>query len=299
MSRERIDHETMAAFLDGKLAGAERERVLQAIAAHPEEYEVFADAARAAAELRGGDVLPIESRRRSGSWKVAVPLLVAAGLGALAVGALTFLKPNQNTTPSFLALASELGTPDDSGWSVPPWSSRRGEAMSLSDRSAAFRIGARLVDLEVSARNTSPEVSRQIALDLAELSSSLLAGSAVAGGFERIAADSTRDADLRAETAAAVVRLLEDSPWLRGGAWLEAGRVATMTRNLGFFTTGHPSQDRLEQLIDALTLASRPGDPDLLPGLLRVRDAVRTGVSLESLPALGLLLDSLLAQGAR
>src|SRR5687768_3876572 len=84
MSRERIDHETMAAFLDGRLAGAERERVLRVIAAHPEEYEVFADAARVAAEPHRREVVPLESRwRRMDRRLIAIPLLAAAGLAGI------------------------------------------------------------------------------------------------------------------------------------------------------------------------------------------------------------------------
>ena len=50
MSDERIDPEMLAEFLEGRLAPAERERVLQALAESPEAYADFIEAA-----LRYGD----------------------------------------------------------------------------------------------------------------------------------------------------------------------------------------------------------------------------------------------------
>jgi ferric-dicitrate binding protein FerR (iron transport regulator) len=92
MSAERIDAETLAAFLDGKLEPAERERVLRILAEQPEEYEVFVDAAHIAARLeRSTRTGGAEARRVSGATrrypraKWTVPLAIAASVAAIAL----------------------------------------------------------------------------------------------------------------------------------------------------------------------------------------------------------------------
>src|SRR5688572_18754440 len=240
MSRERIDHETMAAFLDGKLAGAERERVLQVIAAHPEEYEVFADAARAAAELRGGDVVPIESRQRSGGWKVAIPLVAAAGLAAV-------LLTRDGGTPLPGDLAGSLSVVPAPGagslsaalgpsWDQPGWTVMRGSAPDVAEAARAFRLGVRATDVEIAVRAGDPTALSIVGGELIELVGAVDAGAASAAQYRAIVTAGPGASESERKDAAEALRsLLGKSVWFDVGAWVEAARVAAMAGHRGGF----------------------------------------------------------------
>jgi hypothetical protein len=240
MSGERIEHETLAAFLDGKLKPAERERVLRILAENPEQYEVFADAARVAAELRGDAVVPIESRRRPEKrWLVAVPVLAAAGLAAVVLaprlldgGALSPVELAGRltvvSTPGAGSLAAKLGA----SWDQPGWSVMRGSGVEAAEPARAFRLGARATDVEIAIRAEDSTALGVVGTELVDLLSRVDAGAASAAQYRRIVAVGASVAASDREAAARSLRaLMGESVWFDLGAWTEAARVAAMAGN--------------------------------------------------------------------
>jgi hypothetical protein len=281
MSREHIEHETLAAFLDGKLDPAERERVLRIVAENPEEYEVFADAARVAAELRSGAVVPIESRRRSGRWKVAIPMLAAAGLAAVVLvprlldgGPLSPVELAGRITvvsePGAGSLAAKLGAT----WDQPGWSVMRGNAIEVPDPARAFRLGVRATDVEIALRANDSTALGVVGAELVDLLSGVDAGAASAVQYRRIveAGSSAAESD-RKEAARSLRALLGESVWFDLGAWTEAARVAALAGN---WEELRPLGESLPRIMDRMT-----GDTT------RVRNTV-----YPRLEALNLMLDT-------
>ena len=63
---ENIDLELIAAFIDGKLAGAERERVVKLLGESEHAFEIYADAVRTRDDVgRGGNpsVISLDDHR--------------------------------------------------------------------------------------------------------------------------------------------------------------------------------------------------------------------------------------------
>lgn len=259
MTREHIEHETLAAFLDGRLEPAERERVLRILAENPEEYEVFADAARVAAEMRGPAVVPIESRQRNANrWRVVVPVLVAAGLAAVAIaprllreGALSPAELASRLTvvsqPGAGSLAAKLGA----SWDQPGWSVMRGNAVEVTDSARAFRLGARATDVEIAIRAEDSTALGAVGEELVDLLGGVDAGAASAAQFRRIVefGASASESD-RTEAARSLRALMGQSVWFDLGAWTEAARVAALAGNEGDLRS---LADPLRGIIDRMT----------------------------------------------
>ena len=68
---EDIDLELIAAFMDGRLKGAERERAIKLLRDSEAAFEVYADALRARADLGDSKVVPIgtAARKKPLPWR--------------------------------------------------------------------------------------------------------------------------------------------------------------------------------------------------------------------------------------
>jgi hypothetical protein len=287
MSREQIEHETLAAFLDGKLDPAERKRVLRILAEYPEEYEVFADAARVAAELRGGSAVPIESRRRRGNrWLVTVPVLVAAGLAAVILaprllggGALSPVELAERLTvvlePGAGSLAAKLGAT----WDQPGWSVMRGSGAEVVEPARAFRLGARATDVEVAIRAGDSTALGVVGAELVDLLSGVDAGAASAAQYRRIldAGASAGESD-RKEAAELLQALMGESVWFDLGAWTEAARVAALARNSGDLRS---LAGYLPGIMDRMTGDSTQMRSPVYPQLELLKLALEAGAPVE------------------
>src|SRR4051812_12628012 len=80
-----FDPDLVAAFIDGRLSGAERERVVRLLAESEEAFEIYADAVRARDDLRADAIIPLPARPsvpvRRPRWLTAgAPLAAAAAL---------------------------------------------------------------------------------------------------------------------------------------------------------------------------------------------------------------------------
>ena len=165
MSEERIDPETLAAFLEGGLAPAERERVVRALAESPDAYADFIEAAAVAREVDAdadapvapATVVPINaSKSRRTSWYLG-SVLLAAGIAAIVVAKRGPASATDAGTAIMLAQATHV-VPVHSGavatilgesWDQPPWSVARSGESGAGDAARAFRAGARYAEMEV------------------------------------------------------------------------------------------------------------------------------------------------------
>ena len=280
MRAERIDPETLAAFLEGKLESTERERVLRILADHPDEYEVFSDAAHAvtALENRGAGeasatVVPI-SRGTRRVWKILIPAALAATLGVIVI---------QGKAGEPLELAGPLLRAGQTGsgslergfgpaWDQPGWNVARGPATGLSAEALAFRLGARSLDLELALAAADTTASRRLVAELRSLLEARAGSGAVIALYERLATGPEPPTlDDRRSTAASLRALSGPPEWFDAGLWTESARLALLSGRPELATSS-ASQKTVDQLFAALE-TSPTSDP-LRGVLLEVRRLV-------------------------
>ena len=268
MSTERIDPEVLAAFLEGKLEPAERQRVLRVVAENPEEYEVFADAARVQAELEGtgvASVVDLRTRTPRRRWAIAIPALIAAGLATLAIW--PWVSGKAGLSPIALAgplhivdvpgdgsLARRLGT----AWDQPGWSITRGGASDVIEPARAFRLGVRATDVELALGARDSLAARTVGTELAELATGIEGGAAAAELYRGIIARGAAAPAAERRAAVEALRgLLQQSVWFDLGAWIEAARIAVTAGRLEFVRDRIAALQRLKTSLGARPEAER------------------------------------------
>jgi len=242
VSDERIDPETLAEFLEGRLSPAERERVLHALAESPDAYADFIEAAavdRAVAEERASPklegqasparaVIPINTRANR-AWRYAVPALIAAGVVAIFflrrgreadAGGMIVLAQATHVVPAGSgSVASKLGDL----WDQPQWSVSRGGDNAATDKARAFRAGARVAELEVAAQAGDSTAVRRIAGFLAAILASAQVGTPTISQLKDL---SMPGPAARAEVANQIRSLLGAPVNFDAGVWTETARLA-------------------------------------------------------------------------
>lgn len=274
---ESVDLEDIAALADGRLVGAERQRVVQRLAADEASYEVFKEVLRfqeeqaeavAAAEVgdedqQSGILVSIERRRAA--WQRWAPV----GLAAAAMLVLAVALPRWIGVPSDARALTAASLEDEAvfarltnAWYRAVRNSLRGATSARSER-LEFQLGVEIVGLHIALRTQDVEQARGIALRL----SSLLANPEL----QYLAIDGAgalaQDLAARLEEGEVGVALDESTRALEEklaagsfdlffdfGRWVEAGRLAAAARNTDFFDSraSHRMLRRLEQ--------SGPGD---------------------------------------
>jgi len=284
MSPERIDAETLAAFLDGKLDATERARVERILAEHPEEYDVFSDAAHVRDRL-GENVRSIGSARRR-RWLLAVPATLAAGI-ALALVLPRLRSPlsprdlagrlNLVAVPGNGSLAMRLGA----SWDQPGWSVTRGPGggPDVTERARAFRVGARATDVEIAFGAQDTSALRLVGADLIGLLGGIDGGGPVAALYQRVL-DQGSAASVGDRKAAidALAAMLDNSPWYQLGAWVEAARVALLSDQPRFLTD-HRAE--LSGLVSKLNAPPASAGADLMVLLHQLDSGLAKGQALQ------------------
>lgn len=235
MTNERVDDETMAAFLDGTLSASERARVLRMLSESPDAYEDFVETAAVAHAVRDAAPSGLVASRTPVRWRLttraAVSLLAAASIVGIA-----FLTQREGgadpmTMARSLALAEQegpgaldrsLGT----GWDQPPWSTLRGATGAAVGRGLAARLGVRAVQLEAAATARDSVAHRRVAASLVELLSQVEGSGPLAGRVAGALAESAAD---RAALSAQLRRLSGGEVAFDFGAWIEVLQLATRT----------------------------------------------------------------------
>jgi hypothetical protein len=311
VSDERIDPETLAAFLDGTASPEEREGVLRTLARSNEAYASFLEASAIERELAAetpavapvaASVEPPHSPAREAAnarWfrrpRYVTAGLLAAGVAAIMVlrgiggaggqGAIQLAQATSLTQERGSgALARGLGD----GWDQPPWAVVRGIESNLATRTVAVRSGARYADLEAAAQAADSTAVSRSAESLAQLLSTVEGAAPIAA----IVRDMARTADFggaaqRATTAVQLRALLGAEDWFDLGVWTETARLAVAARALAFFEPGGPGVAELQRILQPHIAESRSDSGEWGPVIEALRPLIGGRVwSPNDLPAI-------------
>jgi len=286
---DEFDPDLVAAFIDGRLSGAERERVVSLLAESEAAFEIYADAVRARDDLNADAIIPLPVRppvpiRRRPRWLTAgAPLAAAAALliavlprvlsnpaATFAMRAESITRPLTNRPQLAVALRSALDE--------PRWSATRGGVSTFVDSTAALRLGARATDLQVALAVEDRERAGRVAAEMVELLDSVNLSDAARAEYgdlrQRITAgDSIGSINAAAATADEHLRDFLATRWYGMGKWLAAGELAARAHSADFFKSSETAR-----FIEA---AIRSGGfaPDEVEALRRVEGAAKRGIA--------------------
>ena len=307
VSDERIDPETLAEFLEGRLAPTERERVLHALAESPEAYADFIEAAavdRAVADegsplkleresVAKPTVVPI-NRKANRAWTYVVPALIAAGIITVFVlrrgsetgrGEMIVLAQATHVLPAGTgSVASKLGD----SWDQPQWSVSRGGDDVSNDRARAFRAGARVAELEVAAQAGDSAAVRRLAGSLTSL---LMSAQAATPTISQLRDFSEPGAAARAAVAQQIRDLLGAPVNFDAGLWTETARISLAAGSGEYLGATNANLTRLILKLEGGSNAA------LVSALRSIASAQSTSPNDKIL--LGRLIDYAIATGAQ
>ena len=301
MSDDRIDPETLAAFLDGTASPEEREGVLRTLARSKEAYASFLEASAIQREIaaEAPAIVPVPPvatsvatpgstareaanarwfRRR---WYVT-PGLLAAGLAAILVVRGIGGPVDQGTIQ--LAQATSLTQERGSGalaralgdaWDQPPWSVVRGSESNLAARTVAVRSGARYAELEAAAQAADSTAVTRSAESLAQLLSSVEGAAPIAASVRDMARPPNFGGRAQRATAAVQLRaLLGAEDWFDLGVWTETARLAVAARALAFFESGGRGVAELQRILRPHIAESRSDSAEWAPIIEALRPLI-------------------------
>ncbi len=277
---DEFDPDLVAAFIDGRLSGAERERVVRLLAESEAAFEIYTDALRARGDLDAGKVVPIPRRW----WTVGAPLAAAAALLIALLPAVQSRRANATFAMRAESIAQPLtGRPQlalalRSGLDERRWSVTRGGGATFVDSTAALRLGVRATDLQVALGVEDRERAGRAAAEMVELLGSVNLSNAATAEYgdlqKRITSgDSIGSIIGAAATADDNLRDLLNSRWYGMGKWLAAGELAARAHSADFFKSSETTR-----FLDA---AIRSGGfaPDEVEALRQVEGMAKRGMS--------------------
>lgn len=249
-SLEPRDLEAIAALLDGRLSGSERERFLERLDQEAALYEVFVEAVRHREESTAKKAAvvrhPAGRRARTGLWWIAAVLVMALAAPIL-------LWPRGPLSGPRLARSltadGQLDGRLEEDWFEQDWSVMRGISPGTDAADTAFRIGVRSVDLDVALRQAlRPEEAKrdrllgdaerltyrlEALLREVEFSAPLVLY--FSGVREQLGTGSVKEAlELTAAADPHLSDLFAGRAWaFRFGQWAEAGKLAAKEGDTG------------------------------------------------------------------
>lgn len=235
-SENSLDPQALAALIDGRLTGPERDALLARLAASDDDAALFSDAVAVSAELLGDEqraaaptAKPARSSFRGQTW---LALALAAGIVAVAATAVLTREDGARTFAQLLARPAAY----PAGMDASPWSDARSSGAVLSERSRSIRLGALATELElrVAAADAS---AGQPADAIVEHLAGVPGSGPVAELFRQLRAPAGA-ADATVTQAVDQLRAIVDTDWFTIGAWLQAARVAASRSDAAFFATG-------------------------------------------------------------
>lgn len=264
MTDPRISPEQLAALLDGTLSREQRARLLKELASSPEDVALLLESVAIADEADADRVVPLVPSRPWLRWGLAAAAAVAA------VVAVSLLR--QPTEPEVVALVTQLEgrVPPGEEWAAAPWTAIRGVEGGGGDPGLAFRVGVRLVDLEVAARSGQPQVAARMSDELSRLLAATAGGAPFAARYALLG-EVASDAERRT-LAVEVSRLWGDTPWLDAGAWLRVAHLAALLQDDAFFASNSAARRRLDALVAAIEGAQTGTDARFATGLREVTE---------------------------
>jgi hypothetical protein len=239
------DLESLAAFVDGRLAGAEHARVIEHLARCEDCFEVVAETGEVQEELEedeasqpGGAfednvvVHPSAWRRWAPAAAALAAALVLAVFGVWRMGWL--LAPDLSVDTLASRLAGSTTRLDDEAWENHGWPGFRGGESSLQEKAASFRAGVHAVDLQVALRRGDRDRATGAATDLLKTLRDLASVGPVKADYQQVSEwlESDRSPAEIADRAAAaeedLIPLIDDERYYKLGKWAEAGRLAAL-----------------------------------------------------------------------
>ena len=323
MSKERIDPETLAAFLDGTLSASDRERLLRTAAQGGEAYEQLIEAQAllydgvpveepAPLSVLGPSDPPAKDRSSPGVrwWRSGTAWKLGALLVAASVTAIVFRQragspdssPTAGTVKHVMALAAGAN-PDSTfgtGWHHIDWSITRGPAHPVDDGVYAFRLGVRFVDLAVALSSSDTTTRRMLSQTLAGLASNAEMGSPVAVRIEALAAADQPNVEEVSGVGDDLRTLVVHRAAYDAAVWTEAARAGARANHATFFAPDGTPMRELRRVIAELEALSPPGPAptsEVLQTLRQVDEQSRT--SPADVGAIASMLDSTVARGGR
>jgi hypothetical protein len=273
------DDERLAALLEGRVQGDQREDMLARLAAADDDYQVFAGTAGVLRALEEEDArarppVRVPSMGRGG-WRapslrttmvVTGTMVLLLALGLVWKGR----TPSLARTPQQLALAAYPSSRGLAGeWRAPsPSGGVRGAGTSTERNARAVYNGALLVDLSIAIRTRDTTRTRELARQLHARVDRGVDSTALHRIFEKPGAPAD---SLNTLLDRAMAGVKDPREPLELGAWLEAARLAASQRNADFFTDGS-GEDMLRR---AKKLAR--GDRAALAALAEVREELPAG----------------------
>jgi len=286
---DEFDPDLVAAFIDGKLSGPDRDRVVKLLAESEEAFEIYADAVRAREDLDADAIIPIPARPpvsvRRPRWLTAGAPLAAAAALLIAVlprvlsnpAAMTFAMRAESIAQP-LTDRPQLVVALRSGLDEPRWSATRGGVSAFADSTAALRLGTRATDLQVALAVGDRERASRVAAEMVEHLDSINLSDARRAEYgdlrQRITTeDSIGSIKAAAATADEHLREFLNSRWYGTGKWLAAGELAARAHSAEFFKSTETAR-----FIEA---AIRSGGfaPDEVEALRQVEGVAKRGIA--------------------
>lgn len=296
MSDDRIDPETLAAFLDGTATPEERDGVFRTLAHSKEAHASFLEAAAIHRELSAEtpDVTPgagasaaavaAEPPRPSAQetaharwfrrWHL-LPVVIAAGLAAILLarntrnpGSSAAIQLAQATRLTRTSGSGTLGRALGETWAEPPWSTVRGAESTMASRRLAFRAGVRYAELEAAAQASDTTAVARSAELLAQLLSSTEGAAPIAANFRDLGGSAEFGGrSERAASAGQLRELLGAGDWFDLGVWTETARLAAAARETSFFDAGGRGVATLRRIVGSGGGDAGPVTDELRPFL--------------------------------
>ena len=285
---DEFDPDLVAAFIDGRLSGAERERVVRLLGESEEAFEIYADAVRARADLDAEGIIPLPAPPpvpiRRPRWLTAGAPLAAAAALLIAVLPRVLVNPAATFAMRAESIAQPLtDRPQLAGalrlaLDEPRWSATRGGVSTFVDTTAALRLGARATDLEVAIAVGDRERAGRLVAEMVELLDSVTLSDETRAEYgklrERITTgDSISSIKAAAATADEHLGDFLKSRWYGTGKWLAAGELAARAHSADFFKSS-----KTVRFIEA---AIRSGGfaPDEVEALRQVEGVAKRGIA--------------------
>ncbi len=247
--------EDIAAFLDHKMAGEERDRFMAHLAGCEECYPVFADSARFMLEEEGfleeppgpaevpPPVAPVVPLQRKGAgaprWALPLAAVLILGLATIPLYFQASRKPEM-LSAELVDPAALQNVPTESVWNQD----KRGEAEpgALDQSPFEFLVGVHLVDLRFTLARGDKDESLNVLARINGQMKGLLFVTEQAKFYEKAVADLDQGRRTLTEVAAQAERVeaeltknFEEFPHLAFGKWAEAGRLSAKAKNPAFF----------------------------------------------------------------
>ena len=283
---EAVAPERLAALLDGRLTGQERDELLKRLARSPDAVALLAQVGAVLGAMEQEQPSqpgrPVRVRENaSPAWRrnSTARWWVGAAAVALVVSGVGWFIARDAGVPalgpaSYVALLDEPSTRLPASWNGEPWSTTRSEQdVAISPRARGVRLGARLVDLQVAA-STSDSAVATIAANIARLVADLPASEALRQRYVAIGAragESPPTLQRELDEAARAVRIAAGEDAVDLGSWLEAARLAAARRDGTYFRQG-ASLTMLDEVAGDSSVA-----PETRATVERVRSTVASG----------------------